>query len=42
MTVFYIAMFGLGLFMIFGRALPLVLWLALMFSIGKRLGRGRI
>lgn len=42
MTVFYIAVFGLGLFMIFGHSLPLMLWLALLFFIGMRVGRGCI
>ena len=42
MTIFYTAVFGLGLFMIFGRSLPLMLWLALLFFIGRRVGRGRI
>lgn len=42
MTLFSIAVFGLGLYMIFGRSLPLVIWLVLMFFIGKRVGRGRI
>ena len=42
MTLIYIVVFGLGLYMIFGRSLPLVIWLVLMFFIGKRVGRGRI
>lgn len=42
MTFFCTAVFGLGLFMISGRSLPLMLWLALLFFIGRRVGRGCI
>lgn len=42
MALYYVVAFGLGPYMIFGRSLPLVIWLVLMFFIGKRVGRGRI